>query len=65
MLSMGTLIVNIVVFAIDKAGSKVDSTIVIIICSVAAGIIGVPLLGFFIFHLYLIFTGKTTRELIK
>ena len=53
--------VNVIVFAIANAGSEVNSTVVIIICSVAVGIIAIPLLGFFIFHIYLAVTGKTTR----
>lgn len=54
-----------IIFGMQKFGSQVDSTVVIVICSVVVGIIGVPLLIFFIFHLCLIIQGKTTRELIK
>ena len=46
-------------------GGNVDATIVIIIGSVAVGIIAVPLFGFLIFHIYLSLSGKTTREMIK
>ena len=61
MLTIGMFFVNVIVFAIANAGSEVNSTVVIIICSVAVGIIAIPLLGFFIFHIYLAVTGKTTR----
>lgn len=42
-----------------------NSTVVIVVCSVAVGIIAIPLLGFFIFHIYVACTGNTTREIIK
>lgn len=63
--TISTLIINGVVYGMARADSKVNSTIVIIVCSVVVGIIGLPLLGFFIFHIYLSCTGKTTREVIK
>ena len=30
-----------------------------------AGLLGVPLVGFFVFHLYLACTRSTTREVLK
>lgn len=65
MLTICTFLVNVIVFSISNAGNEVNSTIVIIICSVAVGIIAIPLIGFFIFHIYLAATGNTTREVIK
>lgn len=61
MLTIGTFFVNLIIFAMQKAGSSVNSTVLIIVCAVAVGLIAIPLFGFFIFHLYLMFTGKTTR----
>lgn len=65
MLSIGTFLVNLIIFGVSKTGTSVDSVVIIIVCAVAVGLLGVPLLGFFIFHLYLAVTGKTTREMIK
>ena len=61
MLTIGMFFVNVVVFAMSNVGTEVNSTVVIVICSVAVGIIAIPLLGFFIFHIYLAITGNTTR----
>lgn len=65
MLIIGTFLLNLIMFGMEKMGSKVDAVVVIIICSVVVGIIGIPLLIFFVFHLCLIISGKTTREMIK
>lgn len=65
MLSMGACIANVVIFAMWKFSGKIDSTVFIAVCAVVLGIIGIPLLLFLIFHIYLCITGKTTRELIK
>ena len=46
-------------------GAQVNSFLLIIICSVAVGIIALPLIGLMIFHIYLAIKGKTTRELIN
>lgn len=64
MCSISILIVNLVVFMLGKQ-SNIDPTIVIIIGSIAVGVIVLPLLGFLIFHFYLTFSGRTTREIIK
>ena len=61
MLTLGTFVLNGVIFGMNRAGSAVNSTIVIVICSVVVGVLALPLLGFFIFHIYLSCTGKTTR----
>ncbi len=65
MLSIVALVVNLIVFFVGKSGSEVNSLIVIIVCAVIVGLIALPLLGFFIFHIYLAISGRTTRELIK
>ncbi len=64
-LTIGMFFLNIFIFSTLNVGSEVNSTLIIIICSVAMGIIAIPLIGFLIFHIYLAITGKTTREMIK
>ena len=39
--------------------------LIIIICSIATGIIAIPLAILLIFHIYLAIKGKTTREVKK
>jgi hypothetical protein len=63
--SIGMSILNLVVYMINLGGSSVNTTVVIIICSVVFGVIAIPMFGFLIFHIYLSVTGKTTREIIK
>lgn len=65
MFTIGTFFLNIIIYIMQKSGSEVNSTVIVIVCAVAVGVIAVPLLGFFIFHLYLAITGRTTREIIK
>jgi hypothetical protein len=36
-----------------------------VICSVIVGLIALPLIGFFIFHVYVAVSGNTTREILK
>jgi hypothetical protein len=57
--SMVMLVINIVVSMLGK--NQVNSTIVIIVCICATGVIALPMAGFLIFHVYLSLTGKTTR----
>jgi len=61
MISIGAFLLNLIMFGAQKFGTTVDANVLIIICSVVAGVIGVPLLGFFGFHLWLICKGRTTR----
>jgi palmitoyltransferase ZDHHC9/14/18 len=65
MLTIITFFVNVIVFAISNTGEEINQTVIIIICSVIVGVIAIPLLGFFIFHLYLAISGHTTREILK
>ena len=65
MIAIGMLAVNLIVFGIQNGGTQIDSTVLIIIVSVAVGILAIPILLFFGFHIYLNVTGRTTRELIK
>jgi hypothetical protein len=64
-LSALTFALNIVIFAIKKSGSNMNATVIIIVCSVAVGVIAVPLIGFLLFHIFLLIRGSTTRELLK
>ena len=61
MLTIGIFFVNMIIFSVANAGKEVDQTLIIVICSVVVGVIAIPLLGLFIFHIYLAITGKTTR----
>lgn len=59
------LIVNMIVFIIQKSSKDVSQTAIIVIVAIVASVIGLPILGFLIFHIYLSITKKTTRELLK
>lgn len=60
-----TFLANLVIYLLNRDDKEVSSTAIIIIVSVIGGIIGLPLTIFFIFHLYICITGRTTREVIK
>jgi hypothetical protein len=47
------------------SSNEVSQTAIIVIISVVAAVIGLPILGFLIFHLYLTIKKKTTREVLK
>jgi amino acid permease len=64
-LALCLFIVNMIVFVIQKSTQSINQTAIIVIVSVVAGVLGIPILGFLIFHLYLTVTKKTTRELLK
>lgn len=64
-INMCLFIVNMVVYLIQKSSKNVSQTAIIVIVSVVGAIIGLPILGFLIFHIYLTITKKTTRELLK
>lgn len=57
------LVVNIVVYLMGT--ESVNSTVVIVVSVVAASVIALPLVGFLIFHVYITFSGRTTREVVK
>jgi hypothetical protein len=63
--SIGLCLINMVVFIISKSSSSVNQTAIIIIVAIVAALLGIPLIGFFIFHLYLACTRNTTREVLK
>jgi hypothetical protein len=50
-----------VVFIIQKSTQEVSQAAIIVIVSIVAAVIGLPILGFLIFHLYLTIKKKTTR----
>lgn len=58
-------IVNLAVFFIEQAKDNANQTTIIIIVSVIAGVLCIPLLCFFLFHLFLAITGNTTRQCLK
>jgi len=60
--SIALILVNLIIFLLSKTGSAVNSNIAVIVCSVIIGGMILVLLGFLIYHVYLICSGKTTRE---
>ena len=65
MITIILFFVNVVVFGMRNNSKSISKEAVIVICSLVGVFIGLPLLGFFGFHLYLVCKGKTTRELLK
>ena len=63
-LSIVLAIINMVVFIIHKSQS-VNQTVVIVIVAIVGCILGVPLIGFCIFHMFLAINHNTTRECAK
>ena len=64
-LSVVLIVINMIVFMISRSAENISQTVVIIIAAIVGGLIGIPILGFFIFHLYLAITRNTTREMLK
>jgi hypothetical protein len=56
---------NIILFAQSEDTDEVGGTVAIVICSICLGLIGLQLIGFFIFHIALLIKGTTTREVLK
>ena len=63
--SICLLIINMIVFLIQKSSKDVSHTAIIVVVAVVGAVIGLPILGFLIFHIYLAVTKTTTRELLK
>ena len=59
------LIINMIIFIIAKSESNISQTAVIVIVAIVGSVLGIPILGFFIFHIYLACTRNTTREVLK
>lgn len=64
-ISVCMFIINMIVFVIQKSSKDINQTAIIVIVAVVSGVIGLPILGFLIFHIYLTIQKKTTRELLK
>ena len=56
---------SLIIFLINNTGGGINPVVIIVISCAVAGLIGVPLLGFLIFHMVLVCKKTTTRELIK
>jgi len=56
--SMTVMMINLIVFGLKSAGSTVSIVVIIVICSVVFACIGIPIIGFLAFHLYLTITGN-------
>ena len=65
MISIVLFFVNVVIFGMQNTNQNVSQTAVIVISVLIGVVIGLPLLGFFAFHMYLVCRGITTRELLK
>jgi palmitoyltransferase ZDHHC9/14/18 len=65
LLSTVMLLINLIVYFLYRSSGSINQTAVIVVVVVVAAIIGIPILAFFIFHLYLAVTGNTTREVLK
>lgn len=56
------ILTSLLMFLLSKTGSAINSTVAIIVSSVVMGGMVLVLLGFLLYHVYLICSGKTTRE---
>jgi hypothetical protein len=54
-------VVNLAVYLLGRADGGLSHTVVIVVVAVIGGVIGLPILGFGLFHLYLCLAGRTTR----
>lgn len=64
-LSVIAAVINMVLFILKKSEDNVSVTAAIVIAAVIGGVMGLPLLCFFGFHLILSLSGSTTREFLK
>lgn len=53
--------ISLIIYLINLTGGNVSQTAIIIISAVVGGCVGIPLLGFLIFHITITIRGKTTR----
>ena len=60
-IAMALCIINLVVFTISKTENEINHTAVVVIVSIVGALLGIPVIGFFIFHIYLACTRNTTR----
>lgn len=61
-ISIVLILVSLIMFLMAKSGSAINATIAVIVCSVIIGGMVLVLIGFLLYHVYLICSGKTTRE---
>ncbi len=61
----GVFAVNVVFYLISSTLKQDQYIIAIVIISVLGGILSIPIIVFFFFHLYLCISGRTTREVMK
>jgi len=56
---MTVMMINLIVFGLMSAGNSVSIIVIIVICAVVFGCIGIPVVGFLAFHIYLTITGNS------
>jgi hypothetical protein len=54
-------VVNLAVYLLGRTDGGLSHTVAIVVVAVIGGVIGLPILGFALFHLYLCLAGRTTR----
>lgn len=60
-MSLAMAMISLIIFLIGTTGGSINQTVIIIISAVIGALIGLPLLGFLIFHIVLAVKGTTTR----
>ena len=63
--SVMMLLSNLIVFLVTQSDQQVNKTVVVIFTALIGAVLGLPILVFLVFHLYLALTKQTTREVIK
>ena len=56
---------SLILFLVKRQGGEISQTVIIVISAVLAGLIGLPLVIFMVFHIVIAIRGQTTREVIK
>lgn len=65
MITIVLILTSMLMFMLAMTGSGVNATIAIIVSAVIIGGMVLVIVGFLSYHLYLMCTGKTTREHLK
>jgi hypothetical protein len=60
-MSLAMAMISLIIFLIGTTGGSINQTVVIIISAIIGALIGIPLVGFMIFHIFLAIKGTTTR----
>jgi len=58
-------VINLVFYIIKKSDDSISRTAVIIVVAIIGAVLGLPLLIFLSFHIFLALSGKTTHEMLK